>query len=68
MPKFDYGFGTHVGANAESRAYALGARAKKVRRIMTPVEDRFPSQSCDLEIEEFFNYRMPRKTKDFESS
>jgi len=58
MMVLDKSFGLEVGIEAESRAYAMGGRAEKGKCIITPVEDRFPLQSCDLEIEKFLICRL----------
>ena len=54
---FDNGCGGQVGINTERRVYALGFHSKRVRHITTPVEDRFPPQSCDLKTELVLNYK-----------
>jgi len=62
MMKFDNGFGVEVGIKAERRAYVIGGRAKKENFIITPVEDRFPLQSYDLEIEKFYSWTGFKRT------
>ena len=40
------------------RSHALGTHVECRRDILTPVEDRFPPQACDLEIKSFSGIRM----------
>ena len=41
------------GHNAEEKARSLGFYAVNENTILTPVNDRFPAQAFDLEVEKF---------------
>ena len=41
------------GHNAEEKARSLGFYAINKKTILTPVNDRFPAQAFDLEVEKF---------------
>ena len=61
--KHDNGCGAQVGINTERRVYALGFYLQRVKHITTPVEDRFPPQSCDLKTELVLTYKKPKGYK-----
>ena len=41
------------GHNVEEKARSLGIYAINKKTILTPVNDRFPAQAFDLEVEKF---------------
>ena len=45
-----------TGPKAELRAGSIGLKIKNSLVILTPVEDRFPPQACQLEIDSCFGY------------
>ena len=50
-----------TGPMAEMRAQSMGGQIKKWRHILTPVEDRFPPQACDLKIDSFCGFLCHEK-------